>query len=137
MAAALLAAGWWSTTTLRGRDESVAAPAPTAALVGLVALTGSSAWLGIGRVAGGELSIPAIALCYLLLLTGGVLLVRRWLSRTGFGGRHRLACYAGALAGYAIDQFLILRPTGADLAFDVVVCVVVAALLWVLGKVVK
>ncbi|MEU7144569.1 hypothetical protein ABZ942_34345 [Nocardia sp. NPDC046473] len=137
MAAVLLAAGWWSTTALRGRGESVTAPAPAAAMVGLVALAGSSAWLGINRVADGELPIPAVLLCYLLLLMGGALLIRRWLSRTGFDDRHRLACYAGALAGYVIDQSLMFRPTGVDLAFDVAVCVVAVVLLWRLGKIVR
>ncbi|WP_225727448.1 MULTISPECIES: hypothetical protein [unclassified Nocardia] len=134
VAAALLAAGWWSTTALRGRAESVAAPAPGAAFAGLVALAGSAAWMGTGYSIDDALPTAGVLLWYLLLLTGSVLLIRVWLSRPGFDDWHRLACYAGALAACSIYLFLFDRPTGADLVHRVVVCVVVAILLGLLAR---
>ncbi|WP_069163331.1 hypothetical protein [Nocardia altamirensis] len=144
VAAGLIAAGWWSTTALRGRAEPVDVPAPGAAIAGLVALAGAGTWLGTGYASDYTLSTEGVLLWYLLLLVGAVWLIRTWLSRPGFDDRHRLACYAGALAAYAIGGFLTSLPTDGRpvldviafevIVLDVIVCVVAAALLALLAR---
>lgn len=122
----------------RRADRVDGAPAPSAVVVGIVALVAASAF---------HLSIRTLdvltpwggAALMAVLLAGTALLVVRWSGRPGWSGAHRAALGCAALLTYAWHGFvqapLVETPAVVNLVSDVLFAAVAVALVaWVVVR---